>query len=1350
MYTDSSDAPDGMRRVRRWLRAVLRFFLVVIVFVFLLIALISALLAFGSPYIGRYHAEIQARVSDYLGAPVAFGDMHLDWSLGGPRIEIDDVSVLAASTSEESIVRFDQIWIDLSLTKTLLTGGWHFNQLAVVGADFEIEYRGEKDIQIKGIDQIERNNSGQNKRSQPASLSGQTSLAWLFRVSNAALLESAVTVVDVPRNKTYRFESIDIEAENDGDRHLLTADVVLPDSLGESLELTADIDLRLQGRRVNFKQAAGNVVLEGNRVDVESWLDFLPQQQLQLSGNADMRLVGEWQGSKVNKVDLELNSPTINAQSSNDSAEEIELDDLSARLRWTRTDQGWVSDVDKLQFTYLDTVTDMRDGEFRVRHADADENHDLDTRVWQAKLSGNQVDISALSLISVHVATLFPMGTFPSVLIDAQPGGLLTDWQFNVDRGMNSNRTDGLPLVSVYGELSNLSLSQSGSLPEISGLNARLQINDNVGTVDLQGNDFSFRHAEIFPEPLELESLQASFDVVYSDDSRTIATDNLTINDDGLSARLIAAVDVSDHAAPQVDVSASYSLDDVTKVYRYLPRGKLRPRLTKWLDQSIKGGSATDGFLKLKGNPRNFPFHKNPGVFAATLKLSNAELDFLSDWPTMNRVDGSLTFSKNALVFELDKGRFGSLPLRSGTGTIESLFQPVVRVSAATRDSVDNLVAIVGQSPLKQVQKAIADTVGNGEADAHIELQVPLRRESDRGPDEFFDVSGYVQFDKNILSSETYRTQLEQVVGRLGFTHTGVKRSTLRGRYNGRPVVVVAQSAGQDSSRRTEMTVTGRADSAEIAKQNRIPLVSGLRGVSSWKVEVDVPHDAERLQRNGVSLAISSDLEGTALNWPAPLGKSSSSTLPLHIATRFGSDRASDWFIRLGDRAQSVLRLKEGEPGLESLTLNVGDGSATLDDQQQGIRILGTTDTIAFDQWFDAIRTLIAEVGDLSDDTSDNPLPRISADLSAKRLTTGSSSHGRASLRINSDNDFINAALGNQRIRGSVRIPRNEGVVQLRIDNADIDLLRELQTKNQDTASEPVDPREVPALDVRLGRFQWGELTLKNLVVRTEPDRAGMKIKTIGFAEDSAQLTGDGFWHWQDPQNVNPALAGQQVTGLDLQVRSNDVGDALEKLGFSEALAEGRGTIDMIVGWRGPLFQPQLDNLDGSIEFDLRDGRILSVDPGIARFLGLFALQSIPRRLSLDFNDFVRDGLEYTTIGGRISLQDGLATSELVQLRGPVGVVDVTGASNIAARTYDQTITVLPRISGALPLIGIVAGGATAGIGGLLAGPVLKAFGIDFDQIGLSVFTLTGSWDNPVIQQEDISSIYDSAEFERR
>jgi len=198
-----------------------------------------------------------------------------------------------------------------------------------------------------------------------------------------------------------------------------------------------------------------------------------------------------------------------------------------------------------------------------------------------------------------------------------------------------------------------------------------------------------------------------------------------------------------------------------------------------------------------------------------------------------------------------------------------------------------------------------------------------------------------------------------------------------------------------------------------------------------------------------------------------------------------------------------------------------------------------------------------------------------------------------------------------------------------------------------------------------------------------------------------------------------------------MTMQSDNFGNALTKLGFGGTLNEGEGTITSTLIWPAPAYKPSLESLVGEMDIDLKKGRILKVEPGAARLAGLFAIQTLPRRLSLDFKDLVLDGLDYETVRGTVQLANGVAHAPLVQLNGAIGVLDISGESNLVSKTYNQRITVLPRVSAALPVIGAISGGATAGLGVLFAGGFLKAIGVDFDRIGLREYTLTGNWEEP-------------------
>lgn len=309
------------------------------------------------------------------------------------------------------------------------------------------------------------------------------------------------------------------------------------------------------------------------------------------------------------------------------------------------------------------------------------------------------------------------------------------------------------------------------------------------------------------------------------------------------------------------------------------------------------------------------------------------------------------------------------------------------------------------------------------------------------------------------------------------------------------------------------------------------------------------------------------------------------------------------------------------------------------------------------------------------------------------------------------------------------------------IDMAIIDALNTKEAAPTGPISAPLDPRILPPIEAKIVRFTRNEQTIKNLVLRAQPDISGLQVTTLGFAYENMQLVGQGYWRLKDPQGVNPDFKDQHQTQLELVLQSDDFGKGFAHIGLNDVISQGQGAAELQLSWPGPAYLPSLADLDGRIKLNIEQGNIIPVEPGAGRIVGLFALQALPRRLNLDFTDISNDGLAFKRITGDAFIDKGVVDVSLVQLTGPIGVVDVVGKSDLNTREFDQKITVLPRVSAALPIIGVISGGASAGVGALIATGVLKALGIDLDRIGLREYDLTGTWDEPVFQSSTAPSV---------
>jgi Predicted membrane protein len=126
--------------------------------------------------------------------------------------------------------------------------------------------------------------------------------------------------------------------------------------------------------------------------------------------------------------------------------------------------------------------------------------------------------------------------------------------------------------------------------------------------------------------------------------------------------------------------------------------------------------------------------------------------------------------------------------------------------------------------------------------------------------------------------------------------------------------------------------------------------------------------------------------------------------------------------------------------------------------------------------------------------------------------------------------------------------------------------------------------------------------------------------------------------------------------------------------------------------------------------------------------LGFIDIDSIGRRLALDFSDLYGQGFAFERLDGRIRIGQGQARFEDVSIEGPAGRVMVGGTADLVGRRLDQLVTVEPRLATGMALAGAVAGGPMVGAAVYL---VDRATGNTLDRLGRYQYRVTGPWTEP-------------------
>jgi len=188
----------------------------------------------------------------------------------------------------------------------------------------------------------------------------------------------------------------------------------------------------------------------------------------------------------------------------------------------------------------------------------------------------------------------------------------------------------------------------------------------------------------------------------------------------------------------------------------------------------------------------------------------------------------------------------------------------------------------------------------------------------------------------------------------------------------------------------------------------------------------------------------------------------------------------------------------------------------------------------------------------------------------------------------------------------------------------------------------------------------------------------------------------------------------------------------LGRLGLPQTLKGGKGKVSGQVSWLGSPLEPDAASLSGDVKVALEEGQFLKADPGIAKLLGVLSLQSLPRRLSLDFRDVFQQGFAFDRVDGDVKINQGLAETRNLRMRGVQAVVLMEGQADLAQETQNLRVFVVPEINAGTASLAYAAINPAIGLGTFIAQVLLRKTVVE---ASTREFTIKGSWADPQVEQ---------------
>ncbi len=291
-------------------------------------------------------------------------------------------------------------------------------------------------------------------------------------------------------------------------------------------------------------------------------------------------------------------------------------------------------------------------------------------------------------------------------------------------------------------------------------------------------------------------------------------------------------------------------------------------------------------------------------------------------------------------------------------------------------------------------------------------------------------------------------------------------------------------------------------------------------------------------------------------------------------------------------------------------------------------------------------------------------------------------------------------------------------------------------------------PASIPALDIVVDDFDLRGKKLGKLEIEAVNRQVGgpdggireWRLSKFDVVTPEALFRATGNWAALNAQGAvasGPRPAGrseQRRTVMNFRLDIDNSGEWLTRLGMKDVVRRGKGVMEGQVAWTGSPLTMDYPTLAGTFSVNVENGQFLKADPGLAKLLGVLSLQSLPRRLVLDFRDVFSEGFAFDFFRGDVKIDRGIASSNNLQMKGVNAAVLMDGTADLSRETQDIKVVVVPEINAGTASLIATAINPAIGLGSFLAQLFLRR---PLMEAATQEFRVDGTWVDPRIRRVD-------------
>ena len=1322
---------------RRPLRTLMRLLLWLVIVAWSLVLVAWLTLHWGIlPHIEQWRIPIETRASRALGVPVRIGAITVHSSGWVPAFELRDVTLLDAR--QRPALTLPRVFAAIS-PRSLLAWHLNFEQLLIEGAQLEVRRDAQGHVFVGGLD------------FSSASAGDEGAAAdWFFEQRELVIRGGALRWTDELRQAPpLTLTDVQFVVRNRLRSHALRFDATPEAAWGERFSLSGDFTQPLLARRGDWRRWSGTAFASLPRADLHELRRHVTLPFELSEGDGSLRGWFELKDGEpqLATVDLALRAVTLRLDP---TVAPLKVAQVEGRLNVQRSAEGMTLAAQRLSFITGDGVRwpqgDLSLG-WRQRNG---------APATGGTFSAQRLDLGVVAQLAASV----PLGaTLQRALTELKPRGIVTELSSRWDGSI-----DAPEHYQADAQVTGLTLAARASAeargigrPGLRNASLRLSASESGGQAQLDVRSGALEFPGVFDEPLvPIDQLTAQLVWKVEASKPAGAAPKLSLQVKGVKfSNPDAQGDMngtwstgggrSPRFPGQLELDGRLDRGLAARTARYLPLG-IPDAARHYVERAVRAGRIGAASFHVKGDLTEFPFvdARSTGEFRIAAQAEDLVFDyvpsapasagepaFVSTWPPFTNVFGELVFDRASMAIHNARARVGPVQLSQVQGGIANFADhAALAIDGNAAGPLAEMLKYVKATPVGGwIGGALDHASGSGAADLKLALQLPLANL------ETSKVKGSVTLAGNDVRITPDTTLLAAAKGRVDFSEKGLAVVGATANALGGELAFDGGSQADGSVRFTGQgtaSAEGLKRAAELGPLARLALA--FAGQTAYRVNLGFAHGASEIK-------VSSNLVGLAADLPAPLRKAAETplamsyqTTPEPVSQVHAAATRDTLRFELGTLVQAQYQrdisgdtprvLRGGIGVLEAAPTPASGVSANLN--------LASLNT---DAWEAAGARLFGAPADAGDASGAGGYAPDKIALRAQEIVAGTRRLSKVVAGLSQEDGLWRANLDAEQLNGYVEYrPARRGetpsaagrvyarLSRLSIPKSDVDQVETLLDQQ---------PASVPALDIVVDDFELRGKHLGRIEVEAinqtsaEAGSREWRLSKFNVTTPEAQLTATGHWI-----AAAGAPAAKRRAVLNFKLALADSGALLDRLGSAKAIRGGKGQMSGEVSWLGSPLALDVPSLSGQINMAIDSGQFLKADTGAARLLGVLSLQSLPRRLLLDFRDVFQEGFAFDNITGDVKIVEGVAHTNNLRMRGVQAVVLMDGIADISRETQELRVIVVPEINAGTASLAYAVINPVIGISTFLAQLFLRK---PLAEAGTREFHISGPWADPKV-----------------